>query len=158
MEDQFGKYLRLFGTIFFTVIGALVAFVLLLLGVRLLFGLLSYIPWLTYIYIIFIVLVPAVLFITCYIIYISRTRAHPGKAVRIISYALFSIALAAWAVVLVMDVFRFFKYAYTSIDMYYSYEMLFLAANVVCFFLVGIMQAFGMPKEKDWMERSRSRS
>jgi hypothetical protein len=33
--------------------------------------------------------------------------------------------------------------------------MLYLASNVGCIFLVGVMQALGSEKEKDWMERSR---
>ena len=37
----------------------------------------------------------------------------------------------------------------------FEYDMVFLAAIVACFFLVGVMQAFTTAKEKDWMERSR---
>ncbi len=69
MEDRFGKYLRLLGSIFFLVLGFIVAVILLLLTVRLFFGLMSYIPWITYIYMIFIILVPAALFIPAYIVY-----------------------------------------------------------------------------------------
>jgi len=155
MEDHFGKYLRLFGSIFFSVIGFIVAIALLLLGVRVLFGIMSYIPWFTYVYMIFIILVPAGLFIPAYIVYFKRTGAHPSKVVKWISYLLFSIAILTWTVFLVLDMITFFRFAYASIGMYKSYDMIFLAANVVCFFLVGVMQAFTTAKEKDWMERSR---
>ncbi len=157
MDDQFGKYLRLFGSLFFLVIGFIFALILLLIGVRLLFGLMSYIPWFTYVYIIFILLVPSVLFITAYLIYFKRTARHPNKIVKWISYLLFSAALIAWMISLVLDIGIFYKHAYTSIGMYYSYDMIFLIANVACFFLVGVMQAFTTNKEVDWMERDRSK-
>jgi hypothetical protein len=156
MEDQFGKYLRLFGTIFFSVIGFIIAFVLLMLGVKLLFGLMSYLPWFTYMYMIIIVLVPAALFISCFIIYFKRTISHPNKPIRYISYAIFTVALISWGIVLVADLSIFIKHAYGTIGMYYSYDMIFLSANVATFFIVGIMQAFTTPKEKDWLEKHRN--
>ena len=53
-----------------------------------------------------------------------------------------------------MDIITFFKHAYTDVEKYQSYNMIFLAANVAAIFLVGVMQAFSAPKEKDWMERN----
>lgn len=156
MEDQFGKYLRLFGSIFLLALGSIVALILVLLGIRLLFGLMSYIPWITYIYTLFILLVPAVLFITAYIIYFKRTFSHPDKTTRWISYFLFSAALLAWAVFLFSDLLIFYKHAYTSIGMYNCYDMIFLASNVACIFIVGVLQAFTTTKEKDWMEKRSS--
>ena len=156
MEDQFGKYLRLFGTIFFSVIGFIIALVLLMLGIKLLFGLMSYIPWFTYVYMVFIILVPSGLFIPAYIIYFRRTVSHPSKIVRWGSYFIFSIAICTWAIFLVLDMITFFNYAYNAIGMYRSYDMLFLAANVACFFIVGVVQAFTAVKEKDWMERGNT--
>lgn len=156
MEDHFGKYLRLFGTIFFSVIGFILAFILLLLGVKLLFGLMSYIPWFTYVYTIFIILLPSALFITAYLIYFKRTVTHPNKVIRWISYTLFSVGLILWAIFLVWDMGLFYKYTYTVIGMYHSYDMIFLIANVACFFIVGVMQALTTAKEKDWMEKADS--
>lgn len=157
MEDRFGKYLRLFGSIFFLGIGIILAFILVLLGIKLLFGLMSYIPWVTYVYTIFIILVPSALFIPAYIIYIKRTAAHPNKIIRWVSYFLFSVALVTWVVFLSLDIVIFYKHAYASIGMYHSYDMIFLIANVACFFLTGVMQAFTTKKEVDWMERESSK-
>ncbi len=154
MEDHFGKYLRLFGTIFFSVIGFIVVLALLLLGIKLLFGLMSYIPWITYVYMVFILLVPSGLFIPAYFIYLKRTVDHPNKTIRFISYLIFTAAIITWSVFLVLDMITFFKHGYAAIGMYRSYDMIFLAANVTCFFLVGVMQAFTTAKEKDWMQRS----
>ena len=102
----------------------------------------------------FIILVPAALFIPAYIVYFRRTSSHPRKIVKAVSYLVFSIAIGAWAVFLVMDMTVFFKHAYTTIGMYKSYDMVFLAANVACFFLIGVLQALTTEKEADWMERA----
>jgi hypothetical protein len=155
MDDQYGKYIRLFGTLFFTLIGFIVSLLLLMLGLRLFFGLLSYIPWFTYIYMIFIIMVPSALFISVFIVYMRRTAFHPSRIIRYISYTLFSIALLAWGICLFLDLKTFFTYAYVEIGRYNSFNMLFLASNVACIFLVGIMQAFTTAKEKDWMERAQ---
>lgn len=157
MEDRYGKYVRLFGTLFFTMIGFILAFTLLLLGIRLIFGLLSFISWSAYIYTLFIMMVPAVLFISIYIIYFKRTAAHPSAFVRYISYGIFSVALIFWVIFFVMDIITFFKHAYTDIEKYNGYDMIFLSANVAAIFLIGVMQAFSAPKEKDWMERNSER-
>jgi hypothetical protein len=157
MEDKYGKYVRLFGTLFFAMVGFIVALILLLLGVRLIFGLLSFIPWSVYIYMLFIIAVPAVLFIGIYIIYFRRTTSHNSAVVRYISYGIFSIALIFWAIFFVLDLIKFFKYAYPDIEKYRSYDMIFLSANVAAIFLIGVMQAFSSPKEKDWMERNREK-
>lgn len=152
MHDQ-GKYLRLFATLFFTFIGFVVAFILLLLAVKLFFGLLSYIPRFMYVYMLFLLLVPAALFISAYIVYFRKTTNHPSKPVRLISYVIFSIALIVWASVFVIDMVAFFKHFYNTIDKYNSYDLFFLAGNVALFFLVGIIQALTTEKEKDWRER-----
>lgn len=154
MEDDFGKLLRLFGNIFLSLVGFIIALALLLLGIKLIFGLMEYIPWFTYVYMVFIILVPAALFIPAYIIYFTRTKKHPNKFIRSVSYLFFLMALVTWSVFLVLDIITFFKHAYPAIGMYLSYNMSFLAANVACFFLIGVMQAFTTPKEKDWMERN----
>jgi hypothetical protein len=154
MEDTFGKYLRLFGTLFFTFIGFIIAFILLMLGIRGFFGLLSYIPWFTYVFMVLILMFPASLFISAYIIYFIKTKTHPSKIIRTISYSLFSVALLFWAYFFVSDLILFFRHFYNTIDMYSTYNLLFLAINVGCFFFIGVMQAFTTEKEKDWMERS----
>src|SRR4051812_34515620 len=109
MEDNLSKYLRLFGTIFFSFLGVIVALVLLFLGVRLFFGLLNYIPWFSYVYTIFILLVPACLFMCVFVFYFYRTRTHRSKAVRVVSYTIFTLFLLAWIICLSFDVATFFR-------------------------------------------------
>jgi len=88
-----------------------------------------------------------------YLIYFVRTKMHPSKGARVVSYILFTIALAAWAFYWVNDLIIFFKKYYTAVGEYTSYNMFFLAANVLCIFVVGIIQALSLKKEPGWMEK-----
>lgn len=154
MEDN-GKYLRLFASLFFTFIGFIVAIIVLLLGLKFFFGMLSYIPGVVNIFTLFIICVPAALFISVYIIFFRRTSSHPSAPARIISYIFFTIALAAWGFFFVKDLILFFRYFYTTVGEYMSYDMIFLSGNVFVIFLVGIIQALTAKKEVGWMERRR---
>jgi hypothetical protein len=151
------KYIRLFGTILFSFLGFIVALGLLILGLRSIFGVLDYMPWFSVMFTLFIICVPAVLFITVYLIYIKHTKPHPSKAAKIFSYIIFTIALGAWLYFWVLDIIIFFKHHYTSIGEYHCYNLAFLASNVGVIFLVGIVQALSTKKEVDWMEKSRQR-
>ncbi len=151
--DTYGKYIRLFGNIFFTFIGFIVLMILIMLGCRLFFDLLSFLPWTVYIYMLFIITVPAAIFIPVYVVYFRRTKRHPSLAVRYVSYGIFTIALLLWAIAFASDIFDFFKHYSATIASYKSYELYFLAANVAAIFFVGILQALTMTKEVDWMEK-----
>ncbi|MEO6671678.1 MAG: hypothetical protein ABIN36_19495 [Ferruginibacter sp.] len=154
MEDN-GKYLRLFGTLFFTFIGFLLAFALLMLGIKFFFGLLSYIPWFTYAYMILILMFPTSLFLSAYIIFFRKTKFHPSRPVKMISYIIFITAIAFWIWFFISDLMLFFKSHNNGIEGYETYNLLFLAISVFCLFLVGIIQALTTEKEKDWMERQK---
>jgi hypothetical protein len=156
MNDD-GKYIRLFGTIFFTFMGFIAAFALLMVGLKYTFRMLDHIPWFSLMFTLFIVCVPAVLFITVYLIYIKHTKPHPSMGARIFSYIIFAVALCAWAYYWFLDFIIFFKHHYNSIGEYHCYNLAFLAANVGTIFLVGIVQALSTKKELGWMEKSRQR-
>ncbi len=154
MEDTFAKYLRLSGAIILTFLSFIAALVLIMLGLRFFFGMLNSISWFTYFYTVLVIMFPTCLFMSVYIIYFRRTKRHVSKPVRIISYIIFSIALALWLWFFISDLQVFFKYYYNSIGKYNTYNLLFLSCNVGCIFLVGIIQALSTEKEKDWMDRS----
>lgn len=153
MESTYSKYLRLFGNIFLLFLGFIVAFVVIIVGFRLLFGLLSFIPWLRVIYMLFILLMPVCIFGTAFIVFFKRTFTHNSKPVKIISYIIFTAVLVSWIIFTIYDLVTFFKFQYSSIDKYYTYNLLFLSLNIFCLFGVGVMQALSTPKEVDWMER-----
>jgi hypothetical protein len=157
MEDRYTKYFNLSLKLFFTFLAFIITFILVLLGLRLMFGLLDQIPWFVLIYMLFIVMVPAALFISIFLIYFRRTKFHPSAVVRAISYTVFSIALVAWAGLFVMDLIHFFKKESREIGGYYSYNIFLLTGSVVLIFLVGILQALSTAKEKDWMAKREER-
>jgi hypothetical protein len=154
MNDA-GKYIRLFWILFLAMTGFLIVLILLFLGLRLVMGLVNELPWISYIYTLFILSVPAAIFITAFSIYSYRTRSHPSGPVRIISYLLFGIFLCAWLVFYTMDIITFFRTSQTVIEPYKSWNLIFLSANVACLFIVGIIQALSSAKEEDWLERNK---
>ncbi len=154
MQDN-GKYLRLFGTMFFMFIGFLAAIIIILFVLKFFFGLLSYIPGIVHLFTLFIICVPASLFVSVYLIYIKRTKSHPSASAKVFSYIIFSIALCAWAYFFVTDIIIFFRHFYTTVGEYMSYDLFFLSANVFLMFLVGIIQALTVQKEPDWLDRQR---
>ncbi len=153
MESTYSKYLRLFGNIFFLFLGFVLAFILIIVAFRLLFGLLSFIPWLRVLYMLFILLMPVSIFGTAFLVFFKRTTTHNAKPVKIISYIIFTAILLSWVIFTIYDLVTFFKFHYISIDKYYTYNLLFLSINIFCIFGVGVMQALSTPKEVDWMER-----
>lgn len=157
MEDKFAKYIQLSYSLFFTFLGFIVSLLLLLLGLRLLFGLLDKIPWFVFLYMMFIIIVPGALFISVFLIYFKRTTKHRSKVVRRISFCVFGMALMAWIAFFILDMFRFFKTTSRDIGDYYSYNIFLLAGSVTVIFLVGILQALSTEKEKDWMEKWREK-
>lgn len=154
MEDN-GKLFRLFGTLFFTFLGFLLALFLIMVGLRLIFGVLDYMPWFSVMFTLFVVCVPAVLFLTVYFIYFKQTGGHFSKSVRVFSYIVFTVAVAAWLYFWAKDLIIFFKYHYNGISEYNCYNLAFLSANIFAIFFVGIVQALKAKKEIPWMERER---
>jgi phosphoglycerol transferase MdoB-like AlkP superfamily enzyme len=156
MEDNLSKYLRLFGNIFFTFVGFLVAFVLVFLALRFTVGWLDRIPWFAYFYMLLILFLPAALFVSVFVIYFLKTKSHPSKSVRIFSQIIFIAFILGWGVSFVLDILGFYKNQSSDIDHYYSYGLWWLVANVASIFLIGIVQALSTEKEKDWLEKHGS--
>jgi hypothetical protein len=150
-----GKLLRLFGTIFFSILAVIAVLVLVFLGMRLVFGLLNYIPWLSYVYTLLLLSVPAALLVSVFILFFKRTKFHPVRAVRVISYTIFCLFILSWVYVFIADMIRFIKKGSAVIGDYLSYDTVFLALNVAFIFIVGVIQALTMPPEKDWMEKRK---
>lgn len=157
MKEE-GKYLRLAGYLFFSIVGFIAALLLILISLRLFFGLLSYIPWLTYIYVLFILSVPAAVFITVFSIFFKRTKSHPQKFVKIFSQIIFAVFILSWIYVYAKDLIYFYKNEKADIEYYLSYDTLFLTINVVGIFLMGVLQALTTSKEVDWMEKHKPKA
>ncbi|RYF90031.1 MAG: hypothetical protein EOO03_04580, partial [Chitinophagaceae bacterium] len=93
MEDRFSKYFHLSFNLLFTFLAFVGALLVLMLGMKYAFRLLDYIPWFVYLFIIFILLVPATLFATVFTIYYKRTGSYPVAWVKWLSRGIFVIAL-----------------------------------------------------------------
>lgn len=153
MEDQFAKFLRLFGNIFFMTLLFIISIGLLLFGLRLLMGALDSISWFRYVYMTGMLLIPSAFFMSVYGVYYKRTKTHPSKGVRVFSSFYFLVAIVSWLVVLIIDAIAFLKKGSADIDQYYSFNLLYLVINIGMIFLIGIIQALTTAKEKDWMEK-----
>ena len=150
-----GKYLRLIGYLFFSVIGFIAALLIITISLRLFFGLLSFIPWLTYIYVLFILSVPASVFISVFVIFFRRTKYHSNKFIKICSQIVFVAFILSWIYVYITDMIFFYKNEKSDIEPYLSYNTLYLAINVAAIFIMGVIQALTSAKEVDWMEKHR---
>lgn len=149
------KYIRLFGTIFFSIIGILIALVLLILAVRFIFGLLSYLPFSQYIYLVSIILVPGILFTSVCVYYFKRTTTYPVAFPKYLSMTLFCGMIVCWLVCMVRDMITFHNHGYTEIGKYWSFSLWMLAGSVGLIFFIGIMQALGLPGEEDWLAKNK---
>lgn len=157
MQDKFERYIRLGLNLFLTLLVFLLALALVMLALKYTFRFLDYIPWFVYLYVLFILSVPGVLFLSVFAVFARRTNNHPAKAVRIISYVLFAGALLCWSIAYIYDMIYFIKTGSREIKNYYSYNMYLLAGSVALTFLIGVLQALSTEKEKDWMEKHRER-
>ena len=153
MNDP-GKYIRLFGTLILGFLGFILALILLFLSLRLVFGFVNELSWFTYVFSVFVLSVPATIFITAYTIFYFRTKKHPSEAVRLISSILFIIFICAWIFFYISDMVAFFAKGQTQIVDTKSWNIIFVVASISCLFIVGIIQALSSPKELDWLERS----
>lgn len=155
MYNQSGRFLRLFGNIFFSLIGIIVLVALIMLALRLISSGFDAIPWFTYFYMCIVLLIPPTLFGTVHIIFFRKTKYHPSTWVKYISYFLFTPLLISWAVILIIDFKEFFTNHYPDIERYYAFNLLILFINVAVVFFIGVLQALTTEKEKDWMERRK---
>jgi hypothetical protein len=155
MEDRLSKFLRLFGNVMLLLLLFLVLPFLVLILLRLLMGSLDSISWFSYVYLVFMLLLPTAVFTSVYIIFYKKTATHPSKSVRLISKIVFIAAILGWISTVIWDLSVFFQKRYTDIDKYFSFNLLYLASNGFAIFLIGIIQALTTEKEKDWFDKYR---
>jgi len=155
MEDRLSKLIRLFGAILITFIGVLVVLALFLLLMRFLFGILDGMSWFVYGYMILIIMIPPVLFISVYALLLRHSSKHPSRIVKWISRVPYILALIAWVILMVIDLRNFFINGKQSIEHYYGFEPLILFFNILLILIIGIVQALAMPPEEDWLHKRK---
>ena len=154
MEDKFVKYSKLYVLIFLLFLSVPVAFGILIASFYGISTIISSKP-IDMVASLIEVAIPAAIFSTAFLIFFKRTKKHPSKIIRGISYFLFIVALSACAFFLTLDVIDFFTHKGQNITDYYAYSLPFLAGNIGGLFLIGLMQAFTTAKEVDWMDRGK---
>jgi hypothetical protein len=150
------KYAKLVFNIFMLVFGFILACVVLFVIMRLLFGLMTMMPWLDYVFAVMLVIIPTALFVTAYGIFIKRTLRFPVKSVKVITIIPMALIIAAWMVIFILDLVQFFQSHRLDIDAYYSYHKSVLIPSVAIIFILGLIQAWSSPSEPDWLDRQRS--
>ena len=154
MEEN-GKYLRLLGRIGLAFVIFIASIAIIMYALKYFFGMLDMMPWFSVLFALFIICVPALIFITVYYVFYFHTKGHPSKGVRIFSNIIFAFILLAWGYYWVLDFIIFFQKQYREIQHYNTYNLAFLSANVGIIFFIGIVQALTSKKEVDWMERGK---
>ncbi|MFN8252608.1 MAG: hypothetical protein U0V75_12080 [Ferruginibacter sp.] len=158
MEDRFTKYSKLY----FLVFGLFLAVpVIVALFIGFFYGFFKVFAShpVDVFYELVVVALPPALFAAVYYIFISRTKKHPSCPVKIISQLLFVLAFCVCMVVLVADLWYYFKLTAGTYDIGYfsSYSIAFLAGNIALLFIIALIQAFTAGKEDDWMEKRKKR-
>ena len=148
-----GKYVKLFGLLMVTFFSFILALVLFFLFMRFIFGLLPYISWIEYLYMVVIIAVPATLFITIFWIFFARTKKFNPKFLRYIFLSIFVALMITWVALFISDIISFFKFEKTDIKDYVSFNMYFLSINVAIIFIIGIIQALAAPKKEEWFDK-----
>ena len=155
MEDSLSKYLKLGGSIMLAFLSFILLLAIFMVSMRLLFGVLDQMSWMNFIFLLFILSVPAAIFITAFIVFYKRTAMHTSGPVRIISRVFFLLALIGWVIIYILDMITFAKHSYAEIFRYYSFNLLYLFISVALIFFTGVLQALTTEKEKDWHDRVR---
>ena len=156
LEDKFARYSKLYVLIFLMFLSIPVLFALVIGTFYGFSKLISSAP-VDVIFELFVISLPAAIFSTAYIIFFKRTKKHPSAGVRIFSKTCFVIGLACSLLLLVLDLYAFFRYRGLDIDDFNCYSFVFLAGNIGSLFFIAILQAFTTEKEKDWLEKRRGR-
>jgi hypothetical protein len=154
MDDKFVKYSKLYLYIFLSIFAVLLGVALIISVFYGISKIISSGP-VDILFELIVITVPATIFCTAYIIFFKRTKYHPSKPVKYISYVLFVLALCYCLFGLGWSIQNYFTVKSHSIAEYHTFSLLFLAGNVGLLFFIGIMQALTTEKEVDWMDRRK---
>ena len=108
MDDKFLKYSKLYGYIFFALFAFVIAVALLIATFYGFSKILSSRP-VDVAFELIVIAIPAIVFSTAYIIFFKRTKSHPNKVVKYISYVLFIAALAYCSIGLIWTTKDYFN-------------------------------------------------
>ncbi|MEO6583017.1 MAG: hypothetical protein ABIO05_01760 [Ferruginibacter sp.] len=156
MNDA-SKYIRLFGMLLLTAVSFITGVLLLFFVIKLVFGFLNNLPWFTIVYSVFVLSVPAAIFIGAYTIFFRRLKNQTAKSVKIFSAIIFIAFIVAWLFYYIADLLAFVKTGKVDIVETHSWNLLLIVASIAALFLTGIVHALNSPKENDWLDKHNSK-
>ena len=146
MLATYGKYLRLFFLILISFFGVIGVLFLLLFIFKWFFRLLDMASITSGVYLFLMLLVPASIFISIYIIFYKRTLNHPSKIIKNISKVIFVAGILSWLISAGIDMVTFFRTGNSDTSYYLSFDKWVLIPNGAAIFIVAIIQALGQKK------------
>ena len=146
MLDTYGKYLRLLSLIFLSFLGVIGFLALLLFLFKWFFRLLDMASFTSGVYLFLMLLVPASIFISIYLVFFKRTRSYPSKPIRSISSFFFALGILSLLVSVGFDLVTFFKTGNSDTSYYLSFDKWLLVPNGAVIFIIAILQALGQKK------------
>ena len=104
-------------------------------------------------YKIFIIAIPAFIFLTLYCVLFFRSGKLSPQALAIVSRLLYGAAIISWLYAIISDIMLFIRNGGNTVEQYLSYNVWFAAVHTAAVFFIGVVHALAAPKEKDWRER-----
>lgn len=150
-EEKVGRYIRLFGNIFFSFVFFLLFLVAIFFIIKFAFGFLDSFSFTEIFFRSVMILAPGIFFISVVLYYWKRTKKVISPAAKYISMAIFVVILCAWAYSMVNDMITFSKHGYDDIKRYFSFSLTMLAGSIGLILFIGVMQALAEPEEEDWL-------
>jgi hypothetical protein len=103
---------------------------------------------------VFIILsLPAFIFFFAWAVFFKRVKHHSSAPVKLISYIVSAAAILCTLFFYGKDLLRLFSTWNDDVTSYHVYSHYLIASNIAALFITAMLQAFTLPKEKDWMER-----
>jgi hypothetical protein len=97
---------------------------------------------------------PAFIFLFAWGVFFKRIKNHSSAVIKKISYIISAAAILGGLFFYVKDIVRLFSTWNDEVTSYNIYSHYFIVTNIAALFITAMLQAFTLPKEKDWMERS----
>jgi hypothetical protein len=151
-EEKIGRYIRLFGNIFFSFVCLLLSLVAIFFLIKYLFGFLDSFSFTEVFFRSVMILAPGIFFLAVVTYYWKRTRKISSTITKYVSFVIFAVMFVAWIYAMISDMMIFSKHGYDDIKRYFSFSLTMIVGSIGLIFLVGMIQALAEPEEEDWLD------
>jgi len=140
-------------TLFLSVIGFFALLAILYFALKYFAAGIDRIPFFEKAFVFVILSLPALILLFAWSVFFKRVKNHSSRIVKIISYIVSGAALLTGLFFYGKDLWRLFTTWNDEVTSYITYGRYFIVGQIATLFLTAMLQAFTLPKEKDWMER-----